>query len=327
MATLIAHEIVAAHNILLSPAKQAYDHHLHAVMANPSALRDPAEHPPEVDLTSPSPPKGSTWRRPVIVASAIVALAVVAAVAVVLFAALEVEQRPSATVAQRPRPQESAPPIATKEVPVGDAGRRHAEIGSPASIEPIGKSKTQKVQLMAAIAAPRLSPKPVENPSVDTSEVTLAGGAVVKLETYPTTYQGYDWRPPINLYSPGLHTVLDSAKIKGFQGVVSLTFDPAHDKMYWATYAHLHRLGRIQRANLDGRYVENLVTDLYEARPGGRFRPPQDVLYRRGLGGAGDTEFREGGRPERARRADDCARRDWSRPDRPRSEDGRYFLL
>ena len=41
VATLIAHEIVAAHNILLSPAKQAYDHHLHAVMANPTPFGIP----------------------------------------------------------------------------------------------------------------------------------------------------------------------------------------------------------------------------------------------------------------------------------------------
>lgn len=251
--------------------------------------------------TAPAP-RQPAWRQPLVVLSTAVALAVVAGIAVMTRSADELDREPIAAGSHNAPPptaataaktekhpnSDDAPPRAKKasKKPKEPAARGDSETTKPAAEEPIRelatspKAPAQKTPalktpkqnetvapttLEAKLATGVPAAQPKRGLLAEPSEATLADGSVVKLDTYGETFQGYDWRPPITLYSPELHTVLDFRLLHGF-GSGSLNFDLEHDRMYWCTYVYNHRAGRIQRAKLDGSNVEDLITNLEECR-------------------------------------------------------------
>lgn len=289
IAKVVADEIMAARNALLSPTtKRVYDQHLRG---NPAQAKNMAigtgqssdsssSQPTSRSRPAPAPttlrirPIHSKWRIPFIVASAFVTLVALVGITVVLRADKE------------HKPTSSMPLLSDGRGP--DAEKSEPKTESPAAIEPFVKNETKKEETTGRpptqtdsttnetlpsdaghpkrgresqneSAATEPVQKPLENKGSQTSEVQLTDGTVVKLENYGKTYEGYDWKPPIDLYSAELHSVLEF-------GTVTLNFDVEHDRMYWSTYIRNHQAGQIQRASLDGNHVENLVTDLYEPR-------------------------------------------------------------
>lgn len=98
-------------------------------------------------------------------------------------------------------------------------------------------------------------------------EATLADGSVLKLDTYGKEYQGYDFRPPVDV-SVEAETVVDYAKRKPSNvELYAIQIDAADRKMYWIEM-HGDYWQKLSCANLNGEDVKIIVNIDYQGPMG-----------------------------------------------------------
>jgi low density lipoprotein receptor-related protein 5/6 len=97
-------------------------------------------------------------------------------------------------------------------------------------------------------------------------EATLTDGSVLMLDTYGKEYQGYDFRPPVDV-SVAAETVVDYAKVGRNVELYAIQIDATDRKMYWIEM-HGDKWQKLSCANLNGDDVKIIVNIDYQGPMG-----------------------------------------------------------
>lgn len=204
------------------------------------------------------------WRQPLVLASGAAALLAVCGIGLMIDSAEKLDGRLDAessqarvtTALEKTAPPPSAPMTPPKPASESQPAAR-AEAKPSAPVNPSG-SENSSASSKPRDAAAEKNDWLRCDVNGEPCEVTLADGTVLKLDTYGATYEGYDFRPPVDV-SVAAETVVDYAKMDRHVELYAIQIDAADRKMYWIEM-HGDKWQKLTSANLNGEDVKIIVS-------------------------------------------------------------------